>query len=60
MSAFRVCLSMNPSFEPGSHCPNCGKPIRWYDNVPVLSWILLWGKCRDCKLQFPGGMRLWS
>ena len=35
--------------KPGSHCPQCGNPIRWYDNIPVLSWILLRGRCRDCK-----------
>jgi len=34
--------------SPGSHCPNCGHDIRWYDNVPVLSWLLLRGRCRDC------------
>ncbi len=33
---------------PGSHCPGCGRPIRWYDNLPVLSWFLLRGRCRDC------------
>ena len=32
-----------------SYCPHCKKGVRWYDNVPVLSFILLWGKCRDCK-----------
>jgi leader peptidase (prepilin peptidase) / N-methyltransferase len=34
---------------PASHCPNCDHPIRRRDNVPVLSWILLRGKCRDCS-----------
>jgi leader peptidase (prepilin peptidase)/N-methyltransferase len=34
---------------PGSHCPACGAPIAPYDNVPVLSWILLSGKCRTCR-----------
>ncbi|MCS7306430.1 MAG: prepilin peptidase [Thermoguttaceae bacterium] len=34
---------------PGSCCPACGRPIRWYDNVPVLSWFLLRGRCRDCR-----------
>ncbi len=34
---------------PGSHCPSCGHLIRWYDNLPVLSWFLLWGRCRDCS-----------
>lgn len=35
--------------HPGSACPACGKPVRWYDNVPVLGWLWLRGKCRDCK-----------
>jgi prepilin signal peptidase PulO-like enzyme (type II secretory pathway) len=35
--------------NPPSHCPRCNHPIRWYDNVPVFGWILLRGKCRDCK-----------
>ena len=34
--------------RPGSHCPGCGSPIRWYDNVPVASWLVLRGHCRDC------------
>lgn len=34
---------------PGSQCPKCGHAIRWYDNLPVLGWILLVGKCRDCR-----------
>jgi len=34
---------------PGSHCPSCGRPIRWYDNVPILSWLVLRGRCRFCK-----------
>jgi leader peptidase (prepilin peptidase)/N-methyltransferase len=33
---------------PGSHCPICKHPIRWYDNVPVLAWFILRGRCRDC------------
>ena len=35
---------------PPSHCPHCGHPIRWYDNVPVIGWVKLRGKCRDCQL----------
>ena len=35
--------------HPPSHCPACGCPIRWYDNVPVFGWINLRGKCRDCQ-----------
>ena len=34
---------------PGSHCPACDAPVRPYDNVPVLSWLLLRGRCRDCR-----------
>ncbi len=34
--------------SPPSHCPKCGHAIRWYDNVPVLGWLWLRGKCRDC------------
>ncbi|MDX6285422.1 MAG: leader peptidase (prepilin peptidase) / N-methyltransferase [Frankiales bacterium] len=34
--------------RPESHCPGCNKPIRPRDNVPVLSWLLLRGRCRDC------------
>jgi leader peptidase (prepilin peptidase) / N-methyltransferase len=56
-SFLNVCISRLPRHEsiarPKSHCPSCGKPIRWYDNVPVLSWILLRGRCRDCKWAIP-------
>jgi len=34
---------------PGSHCPGCGRAVRWHDNIPILSWIALRGKCRFCK-----------
>lgn len=35
--------------SPPSACPRCGNRIRAYDNVPVLSWLVLGGKCRDCR-----------
>lgn len=35
--------------SPGSHCPECGGPIAPWDNVPVLSWLLLRGRCRTCR-----------
>ena len=35
--------------KPRSACPNCGTLIRSYDNIPVLSWIILRGRCRDCS-----------
>ncbi|REJ78572.1 MAG: prepilin peptidase [Acidobacteria bacterium] len=34
---------------PNSACPNCGKAIKGFDNIPILSWLLLAGKCRNCK-----------
>lgn len=34
---------------PGSHCPNCKKAIGWYDNLPILSYLFLRGKCRSCR-----------
>lgn len=34
--------------HPGSQCPKCHTPIRWYDNVPLLSWLMLRAKCRKC------------
>ena len=34
---------------PGSHCPGCDTPIKPYDNVPVLGWLLLRGRCRNCR-----------
>lgn len=34
---------------PGSHCPSCNAPVRPWDNVPLLSWLLLRGRCRDCR-----------
>ncbi len=38
-----------PITVPRSHCPHCKKLIRWYDNVPVLSYLILGGRCRRCK-----------
>lgn len=34
---------------PRSRCPSCGHPIRWYENIPVASWLVLRGKCSACK-----------
>jgi leader peptidase (prepilin peptidase)/N-methyltransferase len=35
--------------KPPSHCPKCKKPIRWHDNIPLISFIVLRGRCRDCR-----------
>jgi leader peptidase (prepilin peptidase)/N-methyltransferase len=43
--------------NPPSHCPRCGKKLIWYDNLPVIGWIELGGKCRFCRqpisIQYP-------
>jgi leader peptidase (prepilin peptidase)/N-methyltransferase len=52
-SFLNVCIYRLPAessiVRPPSSCPRCGTRIRWYDNLPVISWILLRGRCRDCK-----------
>ncbi len=45
---YRMPRGMSIAF-PGSHCPQCGNSIRWYDNIPILSWLILRGRCRFCK-----------
>ena len=35
--------------SPPSHCPKCGYRLKWYDNIPVISYLFLGGKCRSCK-----------
>lgn len=35
--------------RPASHCPKCGYQLKWYDNIPVISYLILGGKCRNCK-----------
>jgi leader peptidase (prepilin peptidase)/N-methyltransferase len=52
-SFLNVCIYRIPAGEsivsPGSRCPQCGMAIRWYQNIPILSWLLLGGKCASCK-----------
>ena len=52
-SFLNVCISRLPAHQsivrPRSHCMACGHAVRWYDNFPVLSWIVLRARCRDCK-----------
>jgi leader peptidase (prepilin peptidase)/N-methyltransferase len=52
-SFLNVCILRIPGGKsivlPASACPKCGAPIRPYDNIPVLSWLMLRGKCRACK-----------
>lgn len=49
---YRLPLNMNIA-SPPSHCPGCKQRIKWYDNIPLLSFILLRGKCRHCKTKIP-------
>ena len=39
--------------RPASRCPGCATPIKPYDNIPVISWLLLRGRCRSCKTAIP-------
>lgn len=44
--------------RPGSHCPACKHPILWYDNIPLLSWLLLNRRCRHCGQTIPANYPL--
>ena len=52
-SFLNVCIVRLPEgaslVKPGSHCTQCQSPIRFYDNIPLLSYLILRGKCRQCK-----------
>ncbi|MBN1405365.1 MAG: prepilin peptidase [Candidatus Omnitrophica bacterium] len=52
-SFLNVCICRIPNDEsiimPPSHCRQCKAPISWYDNIPVLSYLILKGRCRHCK-----------
>lgn len=60
-SFLNVCIHRLPKSEsivkPGSHCPKCKTQIRFYDNIPMISYFLLRGRCRYCKgsisIQYP-------
>lgn len=52
-SFLNVCISRLPGgtsiIIPGSRCPSCGASIRFYDNIPIVSYIILGGRCRECN-----------
>ena len=56
-SLLNVCIVRLPRGEsivtPRSHCMACGHLVRWYDNLPVLSWLVLRARCRDCGAKIP-------
>jgi leader peptidase (prepilin peptidase)/N-methyltransferase len=61
-SFLNVCVVRLPANQsvvrPRSRCPRCQRPIAWYDNIPIMSWLVLRGKCRGCGLpispMYPG------
>src|SRR5688572_18586596 len=60
-SFLNVCIYRWPAeqsvLKPRSRCGNCGTPIRWYDNIPIVSWLVLRARCRTCgtriSVQYP-------
>lgn len=52
-SFLNVCIARWPLeqsvIRPPSRCPHCGTPIRWHDNVPIVGWLMLGGRCRACR-----------
>jgi len=52
-SFLNVCIYRIPLkkslIHPGSSCPQCGESVKFYDNIPVISYLLLLGKCRSCR-----------
>ena len=60
-SFLNVCIHRLPLRQslvsPGSRCPTCGDELRWFDNIPIVSYVLLGGRCRTCRtrisIQYP-------
>jgi leader peptidase (prepilin peptidase) / N-methyltransferase len=56
-SFLNVCIHRLPRglsiVTPRSHCPQCGRFLRWYDNIPLVSYMLLRGRCRTCRKAIP-------
>jgi leader peptidase (prepilin peptidase)/N-methyltransferase len=57
-SFLNVCIYRLPRREslvsPGSRCTTCGRPLSWYENIPVVSWVVLTGRCRTCRTPVSG------
>jgi len=57
-----VVVSRSPQgmslWSPGSHCDRCQTPLAWYDNLPVISWLLLKARCRHCGAPIPVSLPL--
>lgn len=56
-SFLNVCIGRWPLEQsvvfPGSHCPACKKPVAWFDNIPLVSYLLLRARCRTCGIKIP-------
>ncbi len=56
-SFFNVVIYRLPKsisiIKPPSHCPGCGEKIKWQDNIPIISYIILNGRCRKCDFKIP-------
>jgi len=60
-SFLNVCIYRLPRQEslmyPASHCPSCGRSLEWFENIPLVSWLVLRGRCRTCRtpigVQYP-------
>src|SRR5438876_7866250 len=57
-SLLNVCVYRLPMEKsllwPGSRCGHCLQPVRWYDNIPLLSYLILRGRCRACGTKYSG------
>lgn len=55
-SFLNVCIYRLPLYQsiitPGSRCMSCGTAVRWFDNIPMFSWLFLRGRCRSCGVGF--------
>jgi leader peptidase (prepilin peptidase)/N-methyltransferase len=57
-SFLNVCIYRLPRGKsvvwPSSACPNCGRELAWFENIPIVSYLVLWGRCRTCRYPISG------
>lgn len=54
MAAYRLPRGISTVTRSRSFCPKCDHQLSWYDNLPILSYVMLFGKCRYCRVPIPG------